>query len=151
MIEVGDDDNLAISTKIPSPLPNQISTKFRVRGIVRQMERFRRRVPFPLNCLSLNFSNFPREHENAKLQYWNWSSLRRGGGEVGHLRNIYLFQYSSLLVLRFQEFLISSYRKKKKKESGKTIVTSIRRNTLIHLPRKNTSLNVWERLSLAIE
>lgn len=39
MIEVGDDDNLAISTKIPSPLPNQISTKFRVRGIVRQMER----------------------------------------------------------------------------------------------------------------
>lgn len=35
MIEVGDDDNLAISTKIPSPLPNQISTKFRVRGIVR--------------------------------------------------------------------------------------------------------------------
>lgn len=146
MIEVGDDDNLAISTKVPSPLPNQISTKFRVRGIVRQMERFRRRVPFPLNCLSLNFSNFPREHENAKLQYWNWSPLRRGGGVTKYLS----FPILVPLVLRFQEFLIS-YRKKKKKESGKTIVTSIRRNTLIHLPRKNTSLNVWERLSLAIE
>lgn len=58
MIEVGDDDNLAISTKIPSPLPNQISTKFRVRGIVRQMERFRRRVPFPLNCSPWIFRTF---------------------------------------------------------------------------------------------
>lgn len=69
MIEVGDDDNLAISTKVPSPLPNQISTKFRVRGIVRQMERFRRRVPFPLNCLSLNFSNFPRmKTQNSNIE-----------------------------------------------------------------------------------